>query len=287
MRLPPPPTSSSWLAAVMTTPGRWWSTSPRGWARPSPPCARSWIRSSSFSAAGSAPAHCCCGPSAALPPRSSRSRRGSRPACSATRRLCAGRSPVALHAARSQLIPQGGAARRAELIGARRAIQNRRGETRMAAIEIQDVSKRYRDGTVAVRDLSLQIADGEFTVLVGPSGCGKTTLLRMIAGLEEISDGHDLDRRARGQRPHPQGSRHRHGLPELRALSAHDGARRTWASRCAARRCPPRRSAARCSTPPSCWASPTSSSASPATSPAASASGSRWAARSCATPRPS
>ena len=59
----------------------------------------------------------------------------------------------------------------------------------MAAIEIQDVSKRYRDGTVAVRELSLQIADGEFTVLVGPSGCGKTTLLRMIAGLEEISDG--------------------------------------------------------------------------------------------------
>ena len=59
----------------------------------------------------------------------------------------------------------------------------------MAAIEIQDVSKRYRDGTVAVRDLSLQIADGEFTVLVGPSGCGKTTLLRMIAGLEEISSG--------------------------------------------------------------------------------------------------
>jgi multiple sugar transport system ATP-binding protein len=59
----------------------------------------------------------------------------------------------------------------------------------MAAIEITDVSKRYRDGTLAVRDLSLQIADGEFTVLVGPSGCGKTTLLRMIAGLEEISAG--------------------------------------------------------------------------------------------------
>jgi multiple sugar transport system ATP-binding protein len=59
----------------------------------------------------------------------------------------------------------------------------------MAAIEIQDVSKRYRDGTVAVHDLSLEIADGEFTVLVGPSGCGKTTLLRMIAGLEEITAG--------------------------------------------------------------------------------------------------
>jgi len=59
----------------------------------------------------------------------------------------------------------------------------------MAEIQIRDVSKRYRDGTVAVHDLSLDMADGEFTVLVGPSGCGKTTLLRMIAGLEEISAG--------------------------------------------------------------------------------------------------
>ncbi len=59
----------------------------------------------------------------------------------------------------------------------------------MAAISIRAVSKRYRDGTLAVRDFGLEIADGEFMILVGPSGCGKTTLLRMIAGLEEISTG--------------------------------------------------------------------------------------------------
>jgi multiple sugar transport system ATP-binding protein len=59
----------------------------------------------------------------------------------------------------------------------------------MAEIAIRSVSKRYRDGTVAVRDFELEIGDGEFMILVGPSGCGKTTLLRMIAGLEEITAG--------------------------------------------------------------------------------------------------
>ncbi len=59
----------------------------------------------------------------------------------------------------------------------------------MAAISIRGVSKRYRDGTQAVHELDLEVADGEFMILVGPSGCGKTTLLRMIAGLEEITTG--------------------------------------------------------------------------------------------------
>jgi multiple sugar transport system ATP-binding protein len=59
----------------------------------------------------------------------------------------------------------------------------------MAAIEFQDVSKVYADGTRAVDALELAIDDGEFMVFVGPSGCGKTTALRMVAGLEEISEG--------------------------------------------------------------------------------------------------
>ncbi|HZO48683.1 MAG TPA: ATP-binding cassette domain-containing protein, partial [Gaiellaceae bacterium] len=59
----------------------------------------------------------------------------------------------------------------------------------MAPVSFDHVRKVYPDGTVAVHELSLEIADGELMVLVGPSGCGKTTALRMVAGLEEISDG--------------------------------------------------------------------------------------------------
>ena len=59
----------------------------------------------------------------------------------------------------------------------------------MAEIAYENVSKIYPDGTQAVHDLDLEIADGELMVLVGPSGCGKTTALRMLAGLEEISEG--------------------------------------------------------------------------------------------------
>jgi multiple sugar transport system ATP-binding protein len=59
----------------------------------------------------------------------------------------------------------------------------------MAGITFDDVTKVYGDGYPAVSDLNLDVQDGEFVVFVGPSGCGKTTALRMIAGLEEISDG--------------------------------------------------------------------------------------------------
>ncbi len=59
----------------------------------------------------------------------------------------------------------------------------------MADVRFDEVNKVYDNSVRAVQDLSLEIPDGEFLVLVGPSGCGKTTALRMVAGLEEISDG--------------------------------------------------------------------------------------------------
>ena len=59
----------------------------------------------------------------------------------------------------------------------------------MASIEIDGVTKVYENGFLAVDDVSLEVRDGEFMVLVGPSGCGKSTLLRMIAGLEEVTAG--------------------------------------------------------------------------------------------------
>ena len=59
----------------------------------------------------------------------------------------------------------------------------------MATVELEGLTKIYPGGATAVDDMSLSIGDGEFVVFVGPSGCGKSTALRMIAGLEEISDG--------------------------------------------------------------------------------------------------
>src|SRR4029078_6020931 len=59
----------------------------------------------------------------------------------------------------------------------------------MAQITLEHITKRYPDGFEAVKDFNLDVADGEFMILVGPSGCGKSTALRMIAGLEDLTDG--------------------------------------------------------------------------------------------------
>jgi multiple sugar transport system ATP-binding protein len=59
----------------------------------------------------------------------------------------------------------------------------------MSEIVLEGITKRFPDGTEAVKDMNLEIGDGEFMILVGPSGCGKSTALRMIAGLDDITDG--------------------------------------------------------------------------------------------------
>src|SRR6478735_5508379 len=59
----------------------------------------------------------------------------------------------------------------------------------MAAIDMKNIVKKYGDGFAAVNDVSIDVKDGEFMILVGPSGCGKSTLLRMIVGLEDITEG--------------------------------------------------------------------------------------------------
>jgi multiple sugar transport system ATP-binding protein len=59
----------------------------------------------------------------------------------------------------------------------------------MATVELDNLNKVYENGFHAVQDLSIDVDDGEFLVMVGPSGCGKSTALRMVAGLEDISTG--------------------------------------------------------------------------------------------------
>ena len=151
----------------------------------------------------------------------------------------------------------------------------------------QGISKIYPDGTRAVNDLSLEIDDGEFMVLVGPSGCGKTTALRMVAGLEEVSEGvlrigervvnhmpsrdRDIAMVFQSYALYPHLSVYDNiafGLKLKKTAEAGDRAARQPRSRPARPRGLPRqRSRAR--------------------SPAASGSASRWAARSCASRRPS
>ena len=58
----------------------------------------------------------------------------------------------------------------------------------MASLSLKNIWKRYPNGYEAVKDFNLDIEDKEFIIFVGPSGCGKSTTLRMVAGLEDISD---------------------------------------------------------------------------------------------------
>jgi len=146
----------------------------------------------------------------------------------------------------------------------------------MAQITMEGLTKRYPDGYEAVRDMDLAIDDGEFVILVGPSGCGKSTALRMVAGLEDITEGElrigdevvndkapkdrDIAMVFQNYALYPHMSVRQNMGFALKLRGADEGEIDSKVTE-----------AARTSTasPPSC--------------PAASASASRWGARSCAT----
>jgi ABC-type sugar transport system ATPase subunit len=95
----------------------------------------------------------------------------------------------------------------------------------MANVKLRNIRKSF--GAVdVIKGVDIEIEDGEFVVFVGPSGCGKSTLLRMIAGLEDITSGTlEIDGEVVNDKP-AEAPRHRDGVPVLRDLSAHDGARK-------------------------------------------------------------
>ena len=92
----------------------------------------------------------------------------------------------------------------------------------MASLSLRNIYKVYPGDVVAVSDFNLEIEDKEFIVLVGPSGCGKSTTLRMVAGLEDITERRTLYRRQARQSRSPEGSRHRGGVSRATLCT------RTW-----------------------------------------------------------
>ena len=156
----------------------------------------------------------------------------------------------------------------------------------MAEIGLEELTKVYADGTLAVENLDLAIGDGEFVVFVGPSGCGKTSVLRMVAGLEEISGGRVTigDRVVNDLLPKERDIAmifqnyalypHMSVFDNMASGSGSGACRRPRSIGASTRR--RRRSVSRRHSPRS-----------RARCRAASASGSRWAARSCASRRPS
>ena len=155
----------------------------------------------------------------------------------------------------------------------------------MGSITLDGVRKVFGDGTVAVRDVSLEIGGGEFVVFVGPSGCGKSTLLRMIAGLEPISAGQvRIDGRVINDMP-PR-DRDVAMVFQNYALYPHMSVRENIGFALEQRRLgraeiDKRVTRRRASSTSACC-----SIASPSSSPAVNASAWRWAAPSCAIRRP-
>ena len=154
----------------------------------------------------------------------------------------------------------------------------------MADIVLDGVYKTYSDGYTAVKDLNLDIADGEFMILVGPSGCGKSTALNMIAGLEDITAG---ELRIGGEVVNKKAPRDRDIAMVFQsyALYPHMTVRDNIAFALKLAKRPKEEIDARSRRRPTSSTSASTSSASRPTCPAASASASPWAARSCATPK--
>ena len=155
----------------------------------------------------------------------------------------------------------------------------------MAEVVFDHVDKIYENGFHAVQDFSLDIADGEFLVLVGPSGCGKTTALRMVAGLEDITKG---ELRIGGRVVNDVPSRDRDIAMVFQSYAlvpAHERARQHRLRAEAAQAWTSMRSPTAWAGRRRRWAWTSCSTASRGCCRAASASGWRWAGRSSATRR--
>ena len=150
--------------------------------------------------------------------------------------------------------------------------------------QVKQLVKKY-GALEVVHGVDFEIGDGEFVVLVGPSGCGKSTILRMIAGLEPVTGGEIVVNGRVVNDDAAARPRHRHGLPGLRALPAHDRAAepRLRPEDARHRRAP--RSPPPSPRPPRSCRSSSCSTASRRSSPAASASASPSAAPSPASPQ--
>ena len=153
----------------------------------------------------------------------------------------------------------------------------------MSTVRLKHVKKIYDHAVTAVHDFSLDIADKEFIVLVGPSGCGKSTTLRMVAGLEEISEGELYidEKLVNDEAPK---DRDIAMVFQSYALYPHMTVRENMEFPLKLKKCP-RRKLTSVYTPPRFSASPNTWTASPRLSPAASASGWPLAAPSCGSPR--
>jgi multiple sugar transport system ATP-binding protein len=149
----------------------------------------------------------------------------------------------------------------------------------VASITLDKVTKVYPNGFEAVHELELEVADGEFMVLVGPSGCGKTTALRMVAGIEDITGGSVCigDRVVNDVAPK---DRDIAMVFQNYALYPHMTVWENIGFALKLRKVP--KAEIKASRPSSCSASPHGSTASRGSFRAASVSGSRWVGQSCA-----